>query len=208
MAQWPTSPAPNQIKISSVYPTLVSTAQSLKQQVRSRGAQRWKLELAYVNLTRQQVAPIRAAALALRGQFNTCTFAMPSGVFDAAQGTWPGTPQVNGGSQVGRSVLAKGFTASQSGVAKADDFLQFAGDLKVYSMVADANSDSGGLATLSIEPALMLSPANSSNLVFGPSVLFTLASESDLCEFPMRPGANLAGAAAVSDYAISLIERC
>lgn len=208
MAQWPVSPAPNQMKLSSVYPTLVSTSQSLKQQVRSRGGQRWKLELAYVNLTRQQIAPIRAFVLALRGQFNTCTFAMPSAVFDTAQGTWPGTPQVNGASQVGRSILAKGFTATQTGVAKADDFLQFASDLKVYSVVADANSDGGGLATLSIEPALMQSPANSSNLVFGTSVLFTFAADGDLCEFPMRPGANVGGSSSVSDYSISLIERC
>ena len=196
------------MKLSSVYPTLVSTAQSLKQQVRSRGGQRWKLELAYVNLTRAQIAPIRAAVLAMRGQFNTCTFAMPSGILDAAQGTWPGVPKVNGAAQVGRSILTKGFTATQTGVAKADDFLQFAGDLKVYSVIADANSDGGGLATLSIEPALMQSPADSSNLVFGPSVLFTFAADGDLCEFPMRPGANFSGALGVSDYSVSLIERC
>lgn len=208
MAQWPTSPPPNQIKLSSVYPTLVSTSQSLKQQVRSRGGQRWKFEFAYTNLTRQQIAPIRAFVLALRGQFNICTFAMPSSIFDTAQGTWPGVPKVNGANQVGRSILAKGFTATQTGVAIADDFLQFASDPKVYGVVANANSDGSGNATLSIEPALMQSPADSSNLVFGTSVLFTLALDADLCEFPMRPGANIGGASAVSDYAVSLIERC
>lgn len=207
MAQWPTSPAPNQIKIASIYPTLISTSQSLKQQVRSRGGQRWRLELAYVNLTRAQIAPIRAFQLSLRGQFSTCTFAMPAATLDTPQGTWPGAPKVNGASQVGRSIAVKGFTASQTGVAKADDFLQFAGDPKVYSIVADANSDGSGNATLSIEPALMISPADSAVITFGPSVLFTLASEADLAEYPMRPGAAIGGASTLNDYSCSLIER-
>lgn len=204
MAQWPTSPVPNSIKISSVYPTLVSTAQSLKQQVRSRGGQRWKIELAYVNLLRTQLAVLRAADLALRGQFNVCTLAMITGIYDTAQGTWSGTPKVNGAGQVGRTLNAKGFTPSQSGVAKADDFVQFSTDPKVYSIVADANSDGSGNAALSLEPALMQPPPDNTNIIFGTSVLFTLARDSDLSEFPMRPGS---AAGVFNDFAISMVER-
>jgi hypothetical protein len=188
------------MKISSLYPTLISTNQSLKQQVRTRGGQRWKIELDYLNRTRSQMAPLRAFMLSLRGQFNTCTFAMPAGSLDTSLGSWAGAPKVNGASQLGRSILCKGFTPSQTGVAKADDFVQFASDLKVYVVVADANSDGSGNATLSIEPALMQSPADNSSLVFGTSILFTLASEADLIEFPCRPPF-------FSDYSTSLIER-
>lgn len=193
------------MKISSVYPTLTSTSQSLKQQVRSRGGQRWKIELAYVNLLRSQLAVLRAFAQTMRGQFNTCSFAMPTGVDDTALGTWVGTPKVNGAGQIGRTLNAKGFTPSQSGVAKADDFLQFSGDAKVYSIVADANSDGSGNAALSIEPALMQSPTDNTNLVFGTSILFTLAADDDLTEYPMRPGS---ASGIFHDFSISLIERC
>ncbi|SRR5258708_6412963 len=200
MAQWPTSPGPSAINVRSLYPTLISTSQSLKQQARSRGGQRWKIELSYINLVRAKIAPIRAVMLAMRGQFNTCTFAMPAGSLDAAQGTWAGTPKVNGANQIGRTLNAKGFTPSQTGVAKADDFVQFSGDLKVYSVVADANSDGGGLVSLSIEPALMQSPTDNTNIIFGTSVLFTLAAETDLIEFPSRPPF-------FSDFSVSLVER-
>lgn len=205
MAQWPASPVPNSIKISSIYPTIVSTAQSLKQQVRSRGGQRWKIELAYVNLLRAQLAILRAADLGLRGQFNVCTLAMISGIYDTAQGTWSGTPKVNGANQVGRTLNAKGFAIGQSGVAKADDFVQFSNDPKVYSVIADANSDGSGNAALSLEPALMQSPQDNTNIIFGTSILFTLARDNDLSEFPMRPGS---AAGVFNDFSISMIERC
>src|SRR5258708_19411170 len=124
MAQWPTSPGPSAINVRPVYPTLISNSQSLKQQARSRGGQRWKIELSYINLVRAKIAPIRAVMLAMRGQFNTCTFAMPAGSLDAAQGTWAGTPKVNGANQIGRTLNAKAFTPTHTALPNSHDLVQ------------------------------------------------------------------------------------
>ena len=188
MSAWPSSPAPNTAKITPFYPTLVSTSQSLKQQVRSRGGQRWKIELGYQNLPRASSEAFEAFVMALRGQYNTCTLVVP-GASDAPQGTWPGSPVLNGANQSGRSILLRGFTAGQTGVAKAGDYVTFAGDLKVYKVVADANSDGSGLATLSIEPALMITSLADGAAVTSTNVAFTVAATADTLDFALSPPA-------------------
>jgi hypothetical protein len=180
MAQWPTSPEPVAMKLSSLYPTLVSVGQSLKRQVRTRGGQRWAWSLSYRYLTRAQQSVFLGFALSLRGQFNTCTL-VPAGY--APQGTWAGTPQVSGAGQVGRAVNLKLLTPGATG--KAGDFLKFA-DTKVYILTADFTADGGGLAVANIEPALILSPANNEAAVSS-SVPFTVALASDTVEFSERP---------------------
>lgn len=183
MAQWPTTRAPAAMKLRSLYPTLVSTGQSLKRQVRTRGGQRWAVDLSYRILTRAEAAVFAAFLLTLRGQYNTCTFVMPSGSYDAPQGSWAGAPKVNGASQVGRSVVLNGFTAGATG--KAGDFLKFA-DTKVYVLTADFTADGSGNATIAIEPALILSP-NNTEAVTASQVPFTMALASDTAELSSTP---------------------
>lgn len=164
---------------------MVSAAQSLKRQVRSRGGQRWKIDLTWDKRKRADVAPIMAFVAALRGQFNTCTLVVPG--HDTPQGSWAGgAPLVNGAGQTGRSVNIKGLTATQTGIAKAGDFIVFAGDPKAYMVTADANSDGSGHAALTIEPALMLSPADGAAITFT-ATPFTVALTADMQEFPIEP---------------------
>ncbi|MDY7002151.1 MAG: hypothetical protein SVS15_10280, partial [Thermodesulfobacteriota bacterium] len=133
---FPTSPALAGLKITSNTPTFVSTAHSLKRQVRSRGGHRWLIEGEYPPMTRDEFAPVYAFAVAQRGQYETFTFVLPG--LKTPQGSIPGTPVVDGADQTGRSIDTKGWTASQSGILKAGDYIKFNGHAKVYMVTQDA----------------------------------------------------------------------
>ena len=97
-----------------------------------------------------------------------------------------GTPLVNGAGQSGRALATKGWSASVTGILKAGDFIGLTGQTKVYMVTADASSDAGGNATLTIEPALMGSPADGAALIVR-NVPFTLALASDTLEMAVQP---------------------
>jgi len=176
----PTSPAPERVRIKSYTPTFVSTAHSLKRDARSRGAQRWHLIAEYPeHMTCAELAPIFAFLVKQRGQYETFTFTPP--VFEDARGIATGTPLVDGASQTGRSIATKGWTASQTGILAAGDFVKFAGDDKVYMQVDDVNSDGSGDATLTIEPALITSPADEAAITVD-DVSFTVSLLTDIAE--------------------------
>ena len=134
----PTSPAPSQGVIRTNQPTLVSVAQSLKRQVRTRGGQRWGIVLTYAPMTRASFMPVWAFLIGQRGQWGTFTLTVPG--HDTPQGSWAGgAPLVDGANQVGNTLNIKGLTPSQTGIAKAGDFIKPAGTTKVYMVTADAN---------------------------------------------------------------------
>lgn len=83
------------------------------------------------------------------------------------QGGWDGSPAVDGASQTGQSLDVKGFTASATDVAKAGDYIQLgSGDnQRLYIVLADADADGSGNATLKIWPRLRESPGDSESIV-------------------------------------------
>lgn len=184
MAAFPSTPVASSARVRSIQPTLISTSQNMKRQARTRGAQRWAATLSWAVMTRAIFMPVWAFVVALRGQYGTFTIVLPG--HDTPQGSWAGgAPLVDGASQVGRSVNIKGLTAGQTGIAKAGDFIKFA-DTKVYMVTADANSDGAGKATITIEPALIVSPADSEAIVYT-SVPFTMCLTGDTNEYPVQP---------------------
>ena len=193
---FPATPAPRQIGIRSDTVTLVSQAQSMKRQARSRATQRWAFRLAYAPLTRAQWAPIFAFLMKQRGQYETFQFVLPRPLH-TPQGVATGSPVVNNQSgspeelQTGsRNVATSGWTAGITGIVKAGDFLTFAGHAKAYMATADANSDGGGLATIGIEPALFEGPAHGAAITIS-SVQFTVALSRDSLEAAMDIGPHL-----------------
>lgn len=172
----PTTLNPTSVTIRSYQPTRVSVGHSLKRTARTTGAQRWALTFHYSVMTRATFAALYAFLIGQRGQADSFTTTLVG--HTAPQGSWAGTPVVSGASQTGRSVNLSGFTASQTGVAKAGDFVKFAGHSKVYMVTADADSSGTGTATISIEPALLASPANAEALTTS-SVPFTVALAAD-----------------------------
>jgi hypothetical protein len=136
----------------------------------------WKFKLEYPPMTRATFAPLDAFLVAQRGQYGTFTFVLFG--HESPLGVATGTPLVKGASQTGRSVTTDGWTINQIGIMKAGDFAKFGGHTKVYMITADVNSDGSGNATLTIEPALMTSPADNEAITVS-NVPFTCALASD-----------------------------
>lgn len=175
------------MKFTSWQPTLVSLSHNLVRQARSRGgAQRWIIEATYPpNLSRAELAPLLAFSISQRGQYEIFTL-VPPALWSTARGIATGTPLVNGAGQTGRTINTKGWTASQTGILLAVDFIKFAGHDKVYLITADANSDGSGNASIVIEPALMSSPADNAAITVA-NVPFSVAFASDMQEFDLDP---------------------
>ncbi len=181
----PSVQTPAQVVLRSVQPTRVSSAHSLHRQARTRGAQRWGMQLTWAPMRRAVFMQFFAFLMAQRGQADTFTTQLPG--HNTPQGTWSGTPVVNGAGQTGRVINLRGLTASQAAAAKAGDILTLAGQTKVYMVTADAASDAGGLAAVAIEPALLASPADGAAVTTS-NVQFTVALASDNLDTNLTPG--------------------
>ena len=77
-------------------------------------------------------------------------------------GVGGGTPLVNGASQTGSSISTDGWPTTTTDVVKAGDFIRFAGMNRSFEVTADASSDGGGVAVISINPSIFAgdSPTN------------------------------------------------
>ena len=112
------------------------------------------------------------------------------------QGAFGGTPLVAGAAQTGNTLNIDGCSTGVTGWIKAGDFFSVNGELKIAT--ADANSDGGGLATLSFSPRLRSSPDNNAAIeTTAPSGLFMLASRAQSWNY--RPGD-------FSDFTLSFVE--
>ena len=186
---FPTSPTPASIKISSIQPTLVSVAHSLKRQARSRGSQRWMMDIDYPPLTRSDFAPVYAFAIAQQGQYGTFTFVPP--IYGSTSGSATGTLLVNnvsGYSAGDSTIIADGLT----GTLKAGDFIKFAGHDKVYMLTAD------GSTSLTIEPPLLEAVLDNEQIHYT-NVPFKMAFAADVQEFSR-------GAQDLHDFSVSMVE--
>lgn len=77
--------------------------------------------------------------------------------YTTTRGVGTGTPLTAGAVQTGTSINTDGWTTSQTGILIGGDLVQFGAITKVYALAADADSDGGGLSTLTLNPAV---PAN------------------------------------------------
>jgi len=176
---FPTSPAFNSLSISSFQPSFISRAISGRRQARQTHGQYFIMTAGFPPMTRAQFAPINAFVLKQRGQYESFQVVPP--VLNAGLGSPAGTPLVNGADQTGRSVVTDGWNNSIT-IFKAGDYLKFANHDKVYTVVTDATSNGSGQSTITIEPALITSPANDSAITYT-SVPFTVALTTRVQEF-------------------------
>ena len=126
---FPTTPKPNRLKISSLSPTMVSVTQNLKKQRRSRGGQRWAIELGWAELKRAEFAPIFAFSIKQRGRYETFTITLPE--FSTAQGAASGVPLVNGAGQTGHILFTKGWSINTTDIMKAGDYFKINKNKKI-----------------------------------------------------------------------------
>lgn len=185
----PNPPAPHSVRISSNQPALVSVAHSLKRQARTRGAQRWGVEIIYPTMVRRDFAPLWGFLVAQKGQYETFQAVLPG--YETALGVATGTPRAKGSASAGAySIATDGWTINITGILKAGDYLKFAGHTKVYMLAADAASNGSGEATLSIMPKLVAAVSDNELLTVN-SVPFTWQLASDQIEQSVRPPVHI-----------------
>lgn len=195
--QFPTSPAPNSVAISSEQMTIVSTTTSGRRQARQIDGQKFKLTARFPVMTRAEFAPIKAFIMKQRSQLESFTFIPPT-VSDA-QGSASGTISVNGALTAGTTTATiDGMATSTNGILKAGDYFRFTGQQKVYMAVADLNSDGTGEGTLTFEPPLRANVADNNVLIYD-SVDFTVSLTNDIQEYSI-------GTSNYFQYEIDLIE--
>jgi len=177
---FPTSPAFNSLNVQSIQPTFISRTISGRRQARQIGGQFFRMTASFPPMTRAEFQPINAFIIKQRGQYESFSLILP--VLSTGLGSPAGTPLVKGASQTGRNVDTDGWN-NDIVIFKAGDYLKFANHDKVYTVVADVTAHaSGGTTAVTIEPALITSPADNSAITYS-SVPFTVALTSGIQEF-------------------------
>ena len=138
---------------------------NLKQQVQRFGGQLWQAEIKLRSMPHDIAAPWTALLLALNGRQGTVLVGNPYAT--APLGVATGTPLVDGASQAGGTLATKGWSPSVTGILKAGDSIQLSSGAatRLHQVLEDADSDSGGLASLTLWPDLRESPADGAAIV-------------------------------------------
>lgn len=119
-------------------------------------------------IVRAQTIPLeRAEASVWWGFFRALrsglgTFLLGDPHNSSPNGSGGGAPLVNGGSQTGTSLIVDGAPISATGWLLAGDWFQLGSgaDSRLYTVVEDVDTDSGGNATIEFRPELRSSPAD------------------------------------------------
>lgn len=171
----PATPVPASIEITPTATTGVSISPYTGQhQVYQYPAQVWRMSVSFPPMKRAIIEPWIGFMLSLNGRAGTFTMGDPLG--KVPRGTAPGTPLVDGASQTGSTLSTKGWTAGQTGILLAGDYIQIGTSL--HRVLVDADSDGSGLADLEIFPRLRTSPADSATIITSNTVgLWRLISD-------------------------------
>jgi hypothetical protein len=148
--------------------TVVAVSESpftLQQQVQRHAGQHWAAAIALPPMTRAAAEEWWAFLIKLNGMEGTFLLGDPAGV--TPRGIATGTPLVKGAAQTGNSLITDGWTAGQTGILKAGDYLQLGSgsSARLYKNLNDVNSDGTGDATLDIWPRLRSVPADDAPIV-------------------------------------------
>ncbi len=157
MTPFPALPKPFSVRIGTIAPTLVSTAQNLRTITTSRGAHRFTFDLTYPPLDRAEVAPVWAFIQAQHGQSGTFDFTLPA---HSPRGRPSGSPVVDGAGQTGSLLAIAGLTPNTSQVFRVGDYVRIDGHYKSYIVLEDVDADAFGKANFAISPTLQASPPN------------------------------------------------
>jgi len=131
-----------------------------QQQVYKHQGQWWEAEVTLPPMKRADAEQVIAFLLSLNGVYGTFLLGDPANTSPRGVGT--GSPVVCGASQTGNELITDGWTTSTNGILKAGDWIQLGSSsaTQLYKVLADANSDGSGVATLTIYPNLRQSPAD------------------------------------------------
>lgn len=135
-----------------------------QQQVYKHQGQWWEAEVTLPPMKRADAEQVVAFLLSLNGVYGTFLLGDPANT--APRGVGTGTPLVYGADQTGSELITDGWTTSTTGILKAGDWIQLGtgSATRLYKVLADANSDGSGIATLDIYPNLRQSPADNAQV--------------------------------------------
>lgn len=151
---------------------------SAEQQLYVHAGQWWEADIKLPPMARDDAEDVLGALLSLRGKEGSFLLAAPNTAWRGAGG---GTPLVDGAAQTGLTLAVKGGPLSTANWAKAGDWIQLGSgsSTRLHKVLAAANTDGAGKATLDIWPRLRSSPADSAAItVANCKGLFQLSSNS------------------------------
>ena len=143
---------------------------------------RWQASLSYNILSRDRRAALQAFLVKLAG--SSGRFYLQNYAELEPRGIATGAPVIKGAAQVGRSLETDGWTPSQTGILLAGDYIEIGGEFKM--VVADANSDVSGNATLEIEPPIRTSPADNSAIITSEPKMIMMLVDDKQASFKYR----------------------
>ncbi len=122
---------------------------------------RWAATLTISKKKAEQARPLAAFLISLRGQAGN--FYLHDHTHPTPRGAAAGTPVVYGASQTGSQLITSGWNVNVPDILLAGDYIQVGNELKM--VVADADSDANGRATLQIEPPWRNSPTDAAAII-------------------------------------------
>lgn len=155
-------------------------------QVQEHQGVAWEIAGTLEILNRDQAEEYNAFIASLKGRLGT--FLLTPAGSGTARGIATGTPLVNGGSQTGNTLITDGWTAGQTGILKAGDYIQLGtgATSTLHRVLADVNSDGSGNATFDLAPKIITAPAdNAAIVVSNPKGLFRM--KENMLPVDIRP---------------------
>ena len=174
---YPTTPEFRSINFGSEQRTKVSTTDSGKMFSTQVDGQRFKFSATYPPMSRSDFAPVLAFIMKQRSQKETFQIALPD--LKNAKGNVSGSVLVKTAHTAGDTTIT---VDAMTGTLKAGDLVKFAGDTKVYMVVADVTADGSNEATLTIEPPLRSAISDNTAVTYD-GVEFTVRLTNDLQQF-------------------------
>lgn len=173
----PTSPGYRSVSIQPRAAVAISTSPfTYQQQTYAHPGQMWTGQFELPPMSRAEAAPWVAALVSLNGIEGTFYFGDPA--WTSPRGIGTGTPKIKGASETGYDIDTDGWTAGQTGILKAGDWVQIGATTssKLYMVMADANSDGSGNSTLTLWPSVRTAFADNTDLtVTSPKGIWRLA---------------------------------
>lgn len=144
-----------------------------RQQVYAHLGQYWSVEISLPPLAREDAEVWIAFLYSLNGREGTWLMGDPAAATPrGAAATVPGTPIVDGANQTGQTLNITDGPASTTGYLLAGDYIQLGtgSGSRLHKVLDDADTNGDGDASLTIWPALRLSPSDSSSVVVNNAV--------------------------------------
>lgn len=188
----PTSPAPRGVAMRGVsFSAMTRSPWSGAQQVQLNTGMMWSARLDFPPMSQVQARAWIGALMQLNGRYGTLLFGDP--LWKTPQGTWAGSPAVDGAGQSGQLLALRDFAAAATG--KAGDYFQIGSgaDARLYMVTSDFVADGAGQVTVDVWPRLRGTPADGALLITAsPQGVFRMASPMIEWSFePFRYGLSL-----------------